>query len=82
MLAKVEKCIPNSRRLHNCRKDAYSGKPVCVKCGAHEPDHTEDTYLNCNESHRTDSKLCKIWEKERDLKNQSPKILASQKQDM
>ena len=67
-LAKMEKYIPNTRRCHNCQKyghlkEACTRKPVCVKCGEHEPDPTEDMYtnnLNCNENHRTDSKLCQI----------------------
>ena len=72
--AEVKKYIPNPRRCHNCQKyghlkETCSRKPVCVKYGAHKPDHTEDTCtnnLNCNncyESHRADSKL-KKWKKE------------------
>ena len=51
-------------------KQACSRKPVYVKCGAHEPDHTEDmcinnlNWSNCNESHGANSKLCKIRGKE------------------
>ena len=77
-LAKVEKCVPNPRRCHNCQKyghlkEACSKKPVFIKCGVHETDFTEDTCANnlncsnCNESHRADSKHCKIWEKEREI---------------
>ena len=78
MLTRVEKYIPNPRRCHNCQKyehlkEAYSRKPVCVKYGVHEPDHAE--YMctnnlncsNCNESHRADSKLCKIWGEKREI---------------
>ena len=74
-LAKVEKYIPNHRTCLNCQKyrhlkEACSRKPVRVKCGVHEQDPTEDTCTNnlncsnCNESHGTDSKHCKIWKKE------------------
>ena len=75
MLTKVEKYISNPRWFHNCQKyghikEACTRKPVCVECGAHESDHTEDmcsNNLNCNESHKVDSKLCKIWIKEREI---------------
>ena len=74
----VEKYIPNPWRCYNCQKygllkEVCSRKPVWVKCGTHEPDHTEKTYSNnlnynnCYESHRVDSKQCKIWEKEREI---------------
>ena len=69
----VKKYIPNPRRCYNCQKyghlkEACSRKPVCVKCGAHEPDHINNLNCsNCNESHRADSKLCKIWGKEREI---------------
>ena len=71
---KGEKYIPNPRQCHNCQKYSHlkevcSRKPVCVKCGVYEPDHTDvcTNNLNCNESHRADLKLCKIWEKEREI---------------
>ena len=75
MIAKVEKYIPDLRRCHNCQKygllkEACTRKPVCMKCGSHEPDHTEENCLNSNnlnESHWDNSIHCKIWGKEREI---------------
>ena len=69
MLAKVEKYILNPRiakKYIYLKKKAFIRKSVCVKCGSHEPDLTEETYKNnsnCsnwNESHRVDWKHYKI----------------------
>ena len=70
--------MTNPRKCYNCQKCGHfkeicSRKLVCIKCEVHEPDHKEETYQNnlnchnCIESHRVDSKHCKIWEKEREI---------------
>ena len=69
--AKVEKypkrCLNGQKYGH--LKNVCSRKPVCVKCGAHEPDHTEESCKNnfdCsngNKSHRVVSKHWKSGKK-------------------
>ena len=64
----MAKYIPSPRRCHNSQEN-----PICVKYGTHQPDHSEDMCANnlncrnCNESLIVDSKLCNVWEKEKEI---------------
>ena len=77
-IERVNVYVPNPLRCFKCQmfghhEDRCTRQPICKRCGGNDSNHQESNCdkelhcANCGEAHSADSKICRIWKKEKEI---------------